>query len=116
MTRQPPQPTEHTDTELLPLSIIRTETALARFPVHRIAKRGNVRIELKNQAGALSWKVSYSSDYGQPGPLAYKLDTIVINRKIDEAGKPVPKLLKLGSLREIAEEAGTGEKNTNAVK
>ena len=38
---------------------------------------------------------------GQPGPLAYRVDTLVLNRKIDEAGRPVPKVLKLGSLHDI---------------
>lgn len=103
-------------TALGPLAVLRTETALSRFPVHRIAKRGDVRIELKNQAAAVLWRVGYSSEYGQPGPLAYKLDTLVINRRIEEAGKPVPKCVKLGSLREVADEVGTGEKNTSAVK
>ena len=28
--------------------------------------------------------------YGQPGPLAYKLDTLIINRRIEEAGRPSP--------------------------
>ena len=101
------------------LTIIRVETALSRFPIHRIAKRGDVRIELKNQAAALRWEVSYNSKYGQPGPLAYKLDTLVINRTIDEIiekyGHPVPKFIKLGSLKEIAGGLDLGG-NTNKVK
>ena len=91
------------------LSIIRTETALSRFPVHRIARKGNVSIELKNQASAVLWRVSYNSEYGQPGPLAYKLDTLIVNRKIDESERPIPKLLRLGSLREICELLGLGD-------
>ena len=38
--------------------------------------------------------------------LAYKLDTIVINRKIDEASRPLPKVIRLGSLRDIGTELG----------
>ncbi len=102
--------------ELAPLNIIRTETALSRFPVHRIAKKGNVRIELRQQAQAVLWRVSHNSEYGQPGPLAYQLDTLIVNRRIEESGRPVPKLIRLGSLRDIAEELGSGEKNTNVVK
>ena len=53
--------------------------------------------------------------HGQPGPLAYKLDTLVINRKIDEAGRPTPRILALGSLHEIALELGL-DRNTAAVR
>jgi hypothetical protein len=102
--------------EIIPKDIIRTETALSRFPIHRLSKSGKVSIEIKlhNSEGELTtrWKVK-----NPPDPLAYKLDTLIINRRIDEAGKPVPKLLKLGSLRELAEEIGfknTG--NTDKIK
>jgi len=102
--------------ELAPLTIIRTETALSRFPVHRIAKKGNVKIELKNQAAAHLWRVSHNSEYGQPGPLAYKLDSLVVSRRIEESGRPIPKLIRLGSLRDIALELDAGEKNTQTIK
>ncbi len=108
--------------ELIPQNLIRTETALSRFPVHRIAKRGNVSIEITSTkpSGELKtkWEVSYNSKYGQPGPLAYKLDTLIINRRIEEAGKPVPKFIKLGSLRDICEELDYAEsgKNTTGIK
>jgi hypothetical protein len=102
--------------EIIPKDIIRTETALSRFPIHRLSKSGKVSIEIKlhNLEGELTtrWKVK-----NPPDPLAYKLDTLIINRRIDEAGKPVPKLLKLGTLRELAEEVGfknTG--NTDRIK
>jgi hypothetical protein len=103
--------------ELIPQNLIRTETALSRFPLHRIAKRGNVSIEITRTkpSGELKtkWEVSYNSKYGQPGPLAYKLDTLIINRRIEEAGKPVPKFLKLGSLRDICEELGFADSGNN---
>src|SRR4028118_204653 len=93
--------------EIIPKDIIRTETALSRFPIHRLSKSGKVSIEIKlhNSEGDLTtrWKVK-----NPPDPTAYKLDTLIINRRIDEAGKPVPKLLRLGSLREIAEEIEIG--------
>jgi hypothetical protein len=103
-------------TELIPKDLIRTETALTRYPVHRLSKKGSIVIELENAETAFKWEVSYNSKYGQPGPLAYKLDTLVINRRIEEAERPLPKVIKLGSLREIANETGTGEANTNQVK
>ena len=56
----------------------------------------------------LQWEVSHSERYGQPRQVAYKLDTLVINRRLDEQGRPLPKMVCLGSLREIAEELGLG--------
>jgi hypothetical protein len=105
--------------DLLPLNTIRTETVLSRFPVHRLSKRGQIHIEIieTSTEGELKtkWKVSHNSEYGQPGPLEYKLDTIFINRKIEEAGIPIPTVIKLGSRHEIAAELGLG-RDTNSVK
>lgn len=105
--------------EIIPTEIIRTETALSRFPIHRLSKKGEISIDikLKNNKGELKtkWKVSHNSEFGQPSPLAYKVDTLIINRKIEEAGKPVPKLIRLGSLKEIARELKLGG-DTNIVK
>ncbi len=96
-----------------PKDIIRTETALSRFPIHRLSKKGTINIAIKvvKPTGELKtrWEVSYNSKYGQPSPLAYKLDTIIINRRIEETGKPLPKLIKLGSLIEIAKELGSNK-------
>ena len=112
--------TSETDVDLTPLDIIRSETALSRYPIHNLSTRDGVRIEIKHKddhgATLLSWEVSYNSRYGPPGRLAYKLDTIIINRRIEEAGKPVPKLVRLGTLREIAMQVLAGEKNTHSVK
>lgn len=106
--------------EIIPKDIIRTETALSRFPIHRLSKKGEISIDikLKNDKGELKtkWEITHNSKYGQPSPLAYKVDTLIINRRIEEAGKPVPKIIRLGSLTEIAQQTGTGEKNTNAIK
>ncbi len=105
--------------ELAPLQVIRTETALSKLPIHNLAKKGNVDINIvrKNKNGEvdLKWIVSYSDRYGQPRQVGYKLDTIVINRRIDAAGRPSPELIRLGSLREIALELGLGS-NTTAVR
>ena len=112
--------TSETDVDLTPLDIIRSETALSRYPIHNLSTKDGVRIEIKHKddhgATILSWEVSYNSRYGPPGRLAYKLDTIIINRRIEEAGKPVPKLIRLGTLREIATQVLAGEKNTHSVK
>src|SRR5262245_26191699 len=104
--------------ELLPKDIIRVETALSRFPIHRLGKNQNAATKIhiggdgKNGEVKLQWVVKH-----QPGPLAYKLDTLVVNRRIEEASRPVPKLIKLGSLRQICRDLGITEgKGTQNVK
>src|SRR5215831_15004699 len=85
-----------------PLSILRTETVLSRFPIHTLAKRGRVAIAIErtNAQGALDlrWDVSYNERYGPPRQLAYKLDTIVINQILDALPRPLPRVIPVGSL------------------
>ena len=97
------------------IAVLRTETALSRFPLHRLTKGKSVEIELTNQASAVLWRVDHTTRYGQPGALAYKFDSLYINRRIEDSGRPVPKTIRLGSLREIAQEIGSGT-NTTPVK
>jgi hypothetical protein len=89
-----------------PLRILRTETVLSRFPIHNLTTHGRVSIHLRrtNAQGDLDylWDVSTSAHHGPPGPLAYKLDTLVINRLLDALPRPVPSVLKVGSLRQVA--------------
>jgi hypothetical protein len=89
-----------------PLRILRTETVLSRFPIHNLTTHGRVSIHLRrtNAQGDLDylWEVSTSTHYGPPGPLAYKLDTLVINRLLDALPRPVPAVLKVGSWRQVA--------------
>ena len=105
--------------DLAPVQVIRTETVLSRLPIHNLAKKGNVSISIikRNPQGEIDvrWKVTPHSEYGQPRQLAYKLDSLVINRRIDEAGRPLPEFIYLGSLRDIAKELNLGT-NTVAVK
>jgi hypothetical protein len=112
-------PVTITTSEAAALDIIRTETVLSRMPVHNLAKRGNVNIQiLKTTADGkveLKWIVSYSDRYGQARQLAYKLDTIVINHHIDEQGRPLPQMICLGSLRDIADQLDLGG-DTNKVR
>lgn len=102
--------------ELAPLNVIRVETALSRYPVHRLAKQGTASIEIRETSEGgdvvVQWKVSHNSEYGQPGPLAYKLDTLIVNRRIEEATRPIPKIIRLGSQAAIAEELGISTHNT----
>lgn len=114
--------TLHTDekNELAPLNIIRNETAISRYPLHKLSKGPEslaIEITRVNELGEVSfkWDVSYNNKYGQPGRLAYKIDSLIINRRIEEAPRPVPKNIRLGSLREIASELGLGG-DTSLVK
>jgi hypothetical protein len=88
-----------------PLSILRTETVLSRFPIHNLTTGGavTIRITQTNAQGDLDlrWAVSYNAYYGPPRHLAYKLDTLVINQRLDTLPRPLPRVLKLGSLRQI---------------
>src|ERR1039457_7567076 len=116
-TQATPAQIEEQFQELAPLNIIRTETVLSKLPIHNLAKKGTINIHIiqKNQQGKveLLWKVSPSRDYGEPRALAYKLDTIVINRRLDEAGRPLPGIIRLGSLPELAPELGLGRGNAH---
>lgn len=72
--------------EILPQSTIRIETAFSRFPIHKLSRRGNISIEIREETttGELKtrWEVDYPRKAGQPGPLAYKVDTLIVNRRI----------------------------------
>lgn len=98
---------------------IRTETVLSKLPVHNLSKTGNFEILIHRRKATgeveLHWSVSYNSKHGPPRQLAYKLDTLVINRRIDEIGRPVPKVIRLGSLRDIAKELDLGG-DTNQIR
>lgn len=108
--------------DILPPNPIRVETGLSRYPIHRLAKHGDIAINIreKNENGEVSikWEVTHNSKYGQPGPLAYKFDTLIVNRRIEEAARPIPKLIRLGGLTEICRELGQANsgKNTNHLK
>ena len=88
-----------------PLSILRTETVLSRFPIHNLTKHGRVTIHIPqtNAQGEfdLRWTVSYNENYGHPRPLAYKLDTVVINQLLDTLPRPLPCVLHVGSLTQM---------------
>jgi hypothetical protein len=112
---------EETQGTLFPLDVIRIETVASRNPIHNLSKRSGIQIAIRqtDETGkvAFQWEVSYASRYGHPGPLAYKVDTLVINRRIEEAGKPTPKIIQIGSLRDICAQLGLTEgKGTQDIK
>lgn len=97
------------------LNVLRAETALSRFPLHQLTKDKPIRIATQNHSGAVLWQVDYSRGYGPPGALAYKIDSLYVNRRIEESGRPVPKIIRLGSLSDIVRELGLST-DTNRVK
>jgi hypothetical protein len=104
------------------LDIIRTDTVISRLPAHNLFGQGgmNIQINKKDSGGQtkLSWRVSFNPDVGEAGQLAYRIETLVINRRLDEAGRPVPTMIRLGSLSEICQELGINPSgaNTNSIK
>lgn len=101
---------------------IGTETVLSQFPIHRLSK-GKEPLEIQftkvDQRGKIAtiWKVSPSRDHGEPGILAYRIDSLIINRLIDQTRPDIPEVLKLGSLRDICQQLGITEgKNTTLIK
>ena len=109
-------------TELLPLNTIRVETALSRYPVHRLARKGSIKIEVSEQNGLRArprsnGRSATTATTASPGPLAYKIDTLIINRRIEEAPRPIPRIIKLGSLNDICRELGISQgKNIVTIK
>lgn len=103
--------------EMPPPNRIRVETALSRFPIHSLARRGTVTIDLQRltEAGVVDfkWEVTYNSKHGQAGPLAYKVDTLVINRLLDQIGRPLPELIRIGSLSDVCRALGTQDTGPN---
>ncbi len=92
------------------LTIMRTDTVFAKLPIHNLAKRQifRIRINQSNEQGLqeLYWHVSPSTTHGPPQQLAYKLDTLLINRHLDALKRPLPTMIRLGSLRHICDQLG----------
>jgi hypothetical protein len=110
------QLSQNEEVELARIIPIRTETTLSRRPIHRLAKKGEIKIKesRRNERGQVvtTWEIR-----NPPGPLAYKVDKLVIDRRIDAARPDVPKLLKIGSLREMCAELDISEgKGTQLIK
>ena len=91
-----------------PSTITRAETALSKYPVHNLSKTDSISIHIRRKGDAgdadIQWAVSPSREYGEPRQLAYKVDTLIVNRRIDQAGRPIPRVIRLGSFRELCGE------------
>lgn len=103
--------------DLRPPNRIRVETAFSRFPIHCLSKRGGTPIDLHrigdDGVADFRWEVTYTAKYGQPGPLAYKVDTLVVNRLLDQIGRPLPELIRIGSLSDVCRSLGTKDTGPN---
>jgi hypothetical protein len=98
---------------------IRVELLSTELPIHQLAKQReeDIRILKRDASGKvkLQWRVDYNPNVGHPGQLAYRLDTWVIKRRLNELRKPIPRLVRIGDLREIARALNHGG-DTNAVR
>lgn len=110
--------------ELSVFNTIRVETAITRYPAHFLEKNKKslnaIEIRKTDATGRVEslWEVTHNSKYGQPGQLAYRVDTIVINRKIEEnqANLQISNLVKIGSLRDICRTLEVCETNNPKIK
>ncbi|MFN7928069.1 MAG: hypothetical protein U0Y68_09000 [Blastocatellia bacterium] len=96
--------------------IIRVESVLSKLPMHCLSKREADPIHIQRNLPTgkvdLLWDVSPSMKYGMPGIMAYQIDTLIINKRLDEAGHPIPTLLRLGTMRSICQELGLSPSGT----
>jgi hypothetical protein len=99
--------------ETLDNEAFRVEAVLSKLPIHILNDDEDID-SLKIQKAGLSWEVS-PGRWGMPGSLAYKIDSIFINHRIDESRPALPKVIKLGSSREILRELGMAESGTNVA-
>jgi hypothetical protein len=99
---------------------IRVEMLSTEMPIHQLAKSGSAEIRIMRRppgGGQVNvyWKVEPNPAVGHPGPLAYRLDTWVIKRRLDQMPRPIPRLVRIGDLRQIARDLDCGG-DTNSVK
>ena len=102
--------------ETLDNEAYRVEAVLSKLPIHILNNDEDID-SIKIEKAGLSWEVS-PGRWGMPGSLAYKIDCIFINHRIDQNRPTLPKVIKLGSAREILRELNMAENGTNiaAVK
>lgn len=109
--------------ELAKIIPIRTETVLCQYPIHKLSrdkKPVQIKLTKENERGKVetTWKVSPNAEYGHPGDLAYKIDTLVINRLIDELYPDIPEYFQIAdSLNELSQLIGKKKtRDTNKIK
>ena len=114
-------PATEQQSSVLPIEAIRSESVFSRLPLHQLAKKSDTNIKILRRDSVtgkivLRWEVSYNATHGAPRQLGFRIDKLVVNRRIEELKKPlVSRFVRLGSLREIAQELNLGG-NTNKAK
>lgn len=110
LSQRQPSPDSPVDIQTPSLTVLRTDTVFAKLPIHNLAKQQLLRIRITQSSEqgsqALFWHVSPSITYGPPQQLAYKLDTLLINRHLDALKRPLPTTIRLGSFRQICDDLG----------
>jgi hypothetical protein len=112
MLKESRHPQSLPSSELFDTEAFRVEAVLSKLPIHILNEEYIEPINI--QKPGISWEVS-PGRWGMPGSLAYKIDSIFINHRIDETRPVIPKVIKLGSLREILRELGMAENGTNTA-
>ncbi|HKP10701.1 MAG TPA: hypothetical protein VJZ91_01275 [Blastocatellia bacterium] len=96
-----------TATAITPL---RMHTCFALYPFWVPSRKGyqDITIRFLDPTGRVTtyWAVTFDTKYGPPRELAYDLDSLVIARRLEEIGRPLPSLIPLGSMRAICRELG----------
>lgn len=89
---------------------MRMHTCFALYPFWLPSRNGyqDITIRFADRNGKITtyWAVTFDSRYGPPRELAYDIDSLIIARRFDELGRPLPSLVPLGSMRAICKELG----------
>ena len=89
---------------------MRMHTCFTLYPFWVPSRKGyqDITIRFLDHTGRVTtyWAVTFDARYGPPRELAYDLDSLVIARRFDEIGRPLPSLIPLGSMRAICRELG----------
>jgi len=62
------------------------------------------------------WKVSPNAHYGWPSKLSYDFETLFLAKLIDGIGRPLPRILRIGSLSNITRVLGLKNTSTSHIK
>jgi hypothetical protein len=106
--------------ELVSVNFIRVEIVLRKYPMHALQKDSTAKEIVVTDTDPdgnvlLRWRVLFTAPEGTPGPLAYRVDRLIIDRAIEEqmkGGEP-PTFVRLGSLNEICIALGTAPTGPN---
>ncbi len=92
-------------TTLAPLSTMRTETVLSRFPMHHRTTREWVTLPIRRPtahgARACRWAVSDNEHDGPARQLASTRDTIVLHQRRDTVPRPLPSVRTVRSMSHV---------------